>query len=287
MTNRSGSTGPPEPSRPRARSDPHRRLCPRCNARTVQRWGRFAGRQRYRCRCCRRTFSTFTGTALYYLKRVDRWDAFRSAMRHGLTVRAAAVRVGIHRDTAFRWRHLLLHAVERGERVIHSGHLALGSTSFPYSAKGSRTERRSDLVGDHLNIWGHPRVWVALARDEHGASSSAIQGPARLGAAFFDDFLRGRVMFGTTVRGHEGPFSTAAVCARRLGLDFLPLCRSDQTTDPEPIPAYAVRIKRWLVPFRGVATRYLSHYLVWFRLTDTRWMGECWDLSSIRPPRLA
>ena len=42
--------------------------CPHCQRSRIQKWGGFAGRQRFRCRDCRRTFSTFTNTPLRWLK---------------------------------------------------------------------------------------------------------------------------------------------------------------------------------------------------------------------------
>jgi hypothetical protein len=37
---------------------------------------------------------------------------------------------------------------------------------------------------------------------------------------------------------------------------------------PEPPQLWFVRFKRWMRRFRGVASRYLDHYLVWFRRCD-------------------
>ncbi len=53
---------------------------------------------------------------------------------------------------------------------------------------------------------------------------------------------------------------------------------------PEQARLYLLRWKRWLRRFRGVATKYLDHYLVWFRLLDRlagrpahglQWEGYC------------
>jgi hypothetical protein len=106
----------------------------------IQRWGSFSGRQRYRCTSCLRTFSDLTGTHLARLRHLGAWTAFLQAHLERHSVRATAVRCGIHRDTAFRWRHRLLAAVKaqhwqefegRGDRV-----LAVAEFLVPYSRKG-------------------------------------------------------------------------------------------------------------------------------------------------------
>ena len=35
--------------------------------------------------------------------------------------------------------------------------------------------------------------------------------------------------------------------------------------------AYGARLKDWMQRFHGVATRYLSNYLLWHRVVDRRW----------------
>ena len=84
------------------------KLCPLCRGTRIQKWGHFAGRQRFRCRDCRRTFSTFTGTPLRYLKRPERWRAFLWCIEGRLTVRASGAALHIDKNTALRWRHRVL-----------------------------------------------------------------------------------------------------------------------------------------------------------------------------------
>jgi hypothetical protein len=57
--------------------------CPRCRGRWIQRWGQFAGRQRYRCRGCRRTFSDLTGTPAAYVKKLGLVATIRGVSRGG------------------------------------------------------------------------------------------------------------------------------------------------------------------------------------------------------------
>src|SRR5262245_20926599 len=67
--------------------------CPRCGGSEVRRWGGFAGRQRFRCSSCARTFSDFTGTPLAYLKKIDRWPGHCASIEETESVRREAARL--------------------------------------------------------------------------------------------------------------------------------------------------------------------------------------------------
>jgi transposase-like protein len=59
--------------------------------------------QRYRCCSCGRTFNDLTGTPLARLRHKAKWLAYSQVLLDSLPVRTAADRVGVHRNTAFRW----------------------------------------------------------------------------------------------------------------------------------------------------------------------------------------
>ncbi len=288
---------------------PQRRSCPHCSHRRIHRWGRFSGRQRYRCLECRRTFSTYTGTALYYVKRTDAWPRFLNALQASLSVRDAAGTAGIHRDTAFRFRHRFLAALERGERVILRDEAAVGTTWFRYSRKGAKSAgtaartaagtaartaartatgiARRPVEGEAAaRVAAERQVWVILARDTHGFAVSVVLGSRQPYAEGLASGLRARIAPSTRLHSHRGPYGSEAACARRLGLPFKPYSPGRSQEHPEPIRAEAVRIKRWMRRFRGVATRYLSHYLTWFRAMDTGWSPAGWELElvAMAPP---
>ncbi len=91
-------------------------VCPRCGAESPLRYGRVRGQQRWRCVACKRTFGALAGTPLVGLRHKSEWQEFGKALSRGLTVAEAAIRCGIHRNTAFRWRRRLLSAPARPGR---------------------------------------------------------------------------------------------------------------------------------------------------------------------------
>ena len=82
--------------------------CPRCAGCHVIRHGHADGLQRYKCRTCGRTFNALTDTPLARLRQREKWLSQASVLEEGLSVRRAAAQMGVHRTTAFRWRHRFL-----------------------------------------------------------------------------------------------------------------------------------------------------------------------------------
>lgn len=223
--------------------------CPHCGGERVQRWGRFGRRRRYRCVRCARTFSDFTGTSLHRLRRPELWPSFCRAMLDGQTVRRAAARIGVHRDTAFRWRHRLLRELRSADGRTPLGPLV--------------------NVGEHRF---YERTWVLFGLDERGRAMGEPIGPVRARPETVRSLLAHRLDRKATVLSVEGPYGAIAGFARQGGVSWLRRHPVDARYDHrvERIPAFAVRFRTWLRRFRGVADHYLGNYAAWFRLVDGR-----------------
>ena len=80
-------------------------VCPHCQAgrEQLRPWGRSAGLARYRCCTCGRTCNSLTGTPLAHLRKREQWLPYGQALIDGISVRAAAGRCQIDKNTAFLW----------------------------------------------------------------------------------------------------------------------------------------------------------------------------------------
>lgn len=88
--------------------------CPHCSSELVVRKGIADGLQRYLCRSCSRTFNATTGTPLCGVRNKKQFEAFIDSVRKGVSVQAAATKVGVSKDTAARWyRRFLQSAVSK------------------------------------------------------------------------------------------------------------------------------------------------------------------------------
>ena len=89
------------------------RRCPKCACEQCHRHGHANDLQRFRCCHCGRTFNDLTGTPLARLRLKGKWLDYLGALLDSQAVRVAAKRVGVHRNTAFRWRHRFLEWLAR------------------------------------------------------------------------------------------------------------------------------------------------------------------------------
>jgi transposase-like protein len=266
----------PRSPQPACASQPARPPCPRCGSGRVGGWGRYRGGHRHRCLDCGRTFTATTATPAAYLKKPALWNLFCDFMRISLPVRSTAAVLGVHKDTAFRWRHRFLHAVRAGETSLEGaprsvvepldGRIFVAETWFMFSEKGKRNlgrpARRHSWVTDWLSA---PRAWVVLLGDDSGRHVGRVTGLRRPMVDELEPVLAEVVSRRNVVlTSPDGPYAQLPRTARRLGL------RHERVGLHEGarVGAYRRRLKRWLRPFHGVATRYLPNYLAWHRLVD-------------------
>jgi len=250
--------------------------CPHCAAGSPVRFGHANGLQRYKCHACRRTFNALTGTPLAGLRHREAWRVYAQALIDGESVRRSAAKAGVHRNTAFRWRHRFLAAPAAMQAKRLAGIAEADETVMRRSYKGSRSLNRSPRKrggGKKKPRKGRDPddevgVWVMRDREGHTLSSAldtvdyrsldATVGP-RLereavlctdGAPVYQRYAQHRGVV------HEPVNLAQGVRIRRPAFHV------------QNVNAYHSRWKGWMQRFHGVATRYLDHYLGWHRMLD-------------------
>lgn len=263
---------------------PHGPECPHCLSSRVHRWGGFAGRRRYRCIACSHTFSDFTGTPLAYLKHIDRWPAFCSCIVDELPVRTCAEHLDVDVTTAFRWRHRLLWTLNVTDHATLKHQVSVGETCFAHSEKGKRNLDREPRRRAAVYWVGVRRAWVIVAQDVVGTTLASTSGHRRPGPADLVRTLVRRIRRVTCIVSGSGRHGAAARAAKRLGVHHkhAPGASRELTE----LRLYDARLRRWLGRFRGVATRYLDHYLAWHRSTES-WAGPARFALLVRVSALA
>ena len=249
------------------------RCCPRCGNEHLYRHGFANDLQRYRCCACGRTFNDLTGTPLARLRHKAKWLAYSQVLLDSLPVRKGADRIGVHRNTAFRWRHRFLHWVKLDRPAALNGVVEADETFLLESQKGSRTldrpARRRGGRAAKRSI-SCELDCILVARDREGRTIDAVTGRGALTAAQLERDLLPRLdqqallvsdshaAYRAFARKHRIAHETvnlrAGVRARRLG---------NLAIHVQNVNAYHQRFKTWLQGFRGVASRYLPNYLGW------------------------
>lgn len=257
--------------------------CPHCESRSVIRWGRFLGRQRYKCSACARTFNDLTGSPAAYSKRLELWQAYGACMIIGLSIRRSAKRVGIHPSTAFRWRHRICSALRSNDDTSLGGWVELGYYGIPFSEKGrrqlGRPARRRGPRFRNLPI-GPSRVSVLAACDRRGGVWTDMCHSPVPNAAAWQGALESQLAPSVAFTAKPGRFSACAVFARRVAASYEPARLGGRRRSPlahvHGVSRYVRDLRSWMLRFRGVATRYLPNYLAWHRrLWPCRPRGRC------------
>ncbi len=252
--------------------------CPRCDdGGPVVRHGHANGLQRYKCRACGRTFNALTGTALARLRQREKWLIQATALEDGLSVRGAAAQMGVHRTTAFRWRHRFLK-LPASVRASALGGVAEADETYTWrSYKGqrrrlwagqARAPRRRGGKAAKRGLSAE-QVPVLVLRDRSGQTVDFVLEQADAG--HIGPVLAQTLADDAVLCTDASAALAAAARARHLEHQAVNIARGERRRRPwhiQNVNAYHSRWKTRMIRFHGVATSYLENYLGWFRALD-------------------
>lgn len=274
----------------RARIDARREAidrCLHCGATALQRWGATrTGMRRWRCKACRRTFSSATGTALARLRRPEKFQQVLEDMLGGApsSCRALGRRLGVNRMTVWRWRMRILAALQDIGASAFAGIVEADEKFFRESRKGSREWVRHARDPARFPKPDRPR-WrdyrrLGLLRP---AGTSKYQIPVltvtdRAGARRADVLPDRRAeSLVALLDAHVG--RDAVLCsdgdgaydlfARARGMPHYRLPKDgprviDTAFHIQTVNNLHSRFELFMKPFCGPATKYLPRYAAWF-----------------------
>ena len=246
-----------------------RLTCPGCGSRHFHKHGRAHGLQRYRCRNCARTCNGLSGTPLARLRHKGRWLDYLGGMLDSHSIRRAAAELGVAGATSFRWRHRFL-ALSKDDRPQRLTGIAEADEMYLLeSHKGARKLQRAPRKrGGKATKRGisNEQMCILVARDRTGKTLDWVPGKGPLTRAQLHEHLKARlepdVLLVTDGHkayrafAHEAGITHEAVNLR-AGI------RVRGAIHVQNVNAYHSRLRGWLQPFRGVASRYLGNYLGW------------------------
>lgn len=250
--------------------------CPACRATHCHRHGQAHGLQRYRCVPCGKTFNALTGTPLAHLHHKTQWLAYADCLLNSFSVRKAAQRVHIHRNTSFRWRHRFLALAKTDRpRCLH-GIAEADEMYLLESQKGSRhMTRPARKRGGRASQRGisNEQVCILVARDRTGQTVDFVTGVGPLTKAKLHASLPPVIDRDILLVSDGHP--AYPVFAREMGILHAAVnlragIRVRGTVHVQNVNAYHSRLREWLRAFHGVATRYLPNYLGWRWILDAR-----------------
>jgi len=251
--------------------------CPHCGHNGLSRHGHADGLQRYKCRACGRTFNALTGTPLARLRQREKWLSQATALEEGLSVRRAAAQMGVHRTTAFRWRHRFLTLAATTRARALSGVAEADETYTLRSYKGQARRLKAEQTRAPRHRGGkaakrglsNEQVPILVLRDRSGQTADFVL--ERADAGHIEPVLAQSLADDALLCTDSSSALAAAANALNIEHHAVNTSRGERRRGPwhiQNVNAYHSRWKRWMVRFHGVATSYLDNYLGWFRALD-------------------
>ena len=248
--------------------------CPQCQSAKVGKWGSANRLKRYRCKPCKITFNCLTGTPLAQLHKRELWGAHAQALVDGISLQRVADRIGVHVETAFRWRHRFMKAPKALKPKSLEGTVEADETYFLHSRKGARKlDRPARKRGGKAKKRGlsAEQVPVLIARDRNKATTDQILPDRSMPsiAAVLEPVVAKSAVLVTDGAG-AGPFRAFANKAGivHVGLNLSAGEHTWGIYHVQNVNNYCSRLKSWMRRFNGVATKYLDTYLGWQRTND-------------------
>lgn len=225
--------------------------CPYCEGDKIIKYGIYRGSQRYKCQNdeCGKTFtSKFHNQFRYSKKFKDKWEKYFELLNKGLTIRECAKKLNITIVTAFFWRHRFLYDIKSKNYIEKiNSYVELTKMVVYENFKGSRniknTKRDKIIVVNALND-SIDIIPIIAARNHLGFYEIRDNIIPRLDRK---SYVKG------IVDGRLKSFAKAFNEINNIKVRKI----KEKTIDTQ----YSIKTKKWIRKFRGVATKYLDHYL--------------------------
>ena len=239
-------------------------ICPRCRCEYVTKAGVHNGRQVYKCKNCKYQFRETAKSLVYYSHKYYLLVDYIKCMLEGKSLRACASEVGISLPTSFRWRHKILAAIQGLEGGINfSGITETDELLLQYSEKGRRYKTLEEKEQAMKTV--HPNVAVLVMTDREGNLLFKHTGENKVQNSQIKEELKRRVSENNLIcfkpndefkqAVMESPSKKVIVRRKTKGLAIYSVNLAEKK-----ITNFLV----WMMRFRGVATKYLQNYLMWF-----------------------
>ena len=255
--------------------------CRKCGSHAILKYGKDKnGKQRYKCKNCN---TVFYATSYSVVSKshypLSAWKKYIVLLLRGASLAESARECGISIQTAFTWRHKILHALQfdQSNRVL-GGVVEIDDMFMSVNYKGNHKKsknfsmpRKSYKRGNDNVAKPSGRVCVLCAVERQGQAYGEVVGLGRVNVpklkyAFDDRLLKDTIAL--TDKAHE--FKNYFV---DTSIELIQLAARADVKDPKSPPeikgSYHIqnvnnfhrRFRRSIKNYNGVATKYLNHYL--------------------------
>lgn len=296
--------------------------CPRCGAKhalgyIIKRGRKANGAQRFGCKSCNRTFTPRTGTAFARARKsADAWEKFIQLTISGASLHHCMRHCDIAYKTAFEWRHKLLAVFEENQKATKmTGTIEADEMLIPISYKGNHVQgefgarkKTPDAVNDmprkaykrgtdNLSRSSKDKACVfCMVQDGNKAFYAAVPGVGFMNEITLDATVgkhvdkEHAVMLADDYRVTRGYLEKNGYqyTILKSNVSGNPKDHKPEVKDGLHIQhanAMHMHIRRFLRPYCGVSSKYLSHYIalyVWLKSVGTIRNRKSTDEISVK-----
>ena len=236
--------------------------------------GKTNNTQRYLCKCCYKSFVATTKTPLARLRLKEKWLDYFQCMLESKVLRKIASQLEIDLKTSFRWRHRFLIIASNTNAQRMEGIIEADETFFPYSRKGCRHLTRKPRKRGGIKGQGRKNAdWVSVVTVRDRAENTYEAILPHISTKSLTDELSEKLKFDSVLCTDGNPVYLKFCDNNHLIHKRLNISKGIRVIEKvfhiQNVNSYHSRIHGWIARFHGVATKYLSHYLGWFRFMDT------------------
>ncbi len=259
----------------------HERVCRRCNSKSVVKYGKDRnGVQRYKCRSCNTVFRDTSYSVVSKSRHdISVWKKYIHLLLNTASLVECARECSISVQTAFTWRHKILHALkaDQDNRVL-GGIVEIDDMFVGINYKGNHKHskdfqmpRKAYKRGNDNKTQSGRRACVLCACERQGQVYAEVVGVGRasvseLNYAFNERLMKDCIALTDKAKEfkyyfQETPIELIQLCAHSNKYDY--------NSPPEIKGSYHIqnvnnlhrRFRRHMEKYNGVATKYLDHYL--------------------------
>ncbi|VAW47928.1 hypothetical protein MNBD_GAMMA03-1010 [hydrothermal vent metagenome] len=249
--------------------------CPDCQGRDIRANGKYKSVQRYYCKPCKKYFRETTGRLNFGLKKGALLKTYLYHMLMGLSIKKCADFTGICVQTSFDWRHKIASAFEQAVPESFSGVVESDDIFFLESGKGNRElPRKSRKRGSKATKRGisDEQVAVVVTCDRTNNKELRVAKRGRISKKDLDDVFKGKLDNIETLCTDTHRSYTAFAKSKQLDHQKFIVSKGRRVKDKiyhvQNVNNTAMRLRKWMAPFNGVATKYLQNYLNWFMVLE-------------------
>ncbi len=239
--------------------------CPSCHSIHIKKNGHQQGLQMYKCKDCGKNFRETTGTFVYYLHKKELMLDYIRLMLEGKTLRQCSKELHISLPTSFEWRHRILSALRSFENNVNFfGIMEIDELLMKYSEKGHRYKTVEEyLMAQELK---QHNVAVLSMIDRSGNMLCQLTGLDNVKKDQIEKILGTKTpKNGVICTSDSKEFKNLTAENLKDKIVIIKSTKQHRQHSLSIVKGKESDFAHWInATFRGVATKYLQSYIMWY-----------------------